>query len=335
MNPGFYSIMPATVRYDNDIIPNAKVIYTEITALSNKKGFCWATNEYFAKLYQKSEYTISRWISDLAKKEYIKIKIIWDKEKQKNIRYIYLNTIEARLMDKIDEEVKRGIEVAENGNIDLAENSNDHLAEKRKYNNTSIMNNTSIANTNVLAPNSDLNEKIEEIPPLSPEKYKNVKNGGAEKSANAPQSTGNASKTPSNRKKASEPYFNDLTALFFSFCLEKFNNKPSFDGPSPKNLKNIVVALRKRAEEKGVPWTLETAKGRLWNFLSRAFEDKWLKTHWVLKNLDSNKDQIFLQTPVSGPSPEIHTSHNRPPDGSLEALLIARKNYKPLEHKTI
>ncbi len=65
MNPGYFAIIPASVRYDENLIPNAKLMYGEITALANKDGFCFATNLYFSNLYGVSEYTVSRWISQL------------------------------------------------------------------------------------------------------------------------------------------------------------------------------------------------------------------------------------------------------------------------------
>lgn len=73
MNKGFYAIIPASIRYDNDIPPTAKLLYSEITALCNVKGYCWPNNEYFAELYSVSERTIRRWISKLAEKNYIAI----------------------------------------------------------------------------------------------------------------------------------------------------------------------------------------------------------------------------------------------------------------------
>ena len=54
----FYAIIPAFVRYDKDLQPNAKLLYGEITALTNEKGFCWAENEYFANLYNVSTTSI-------------------------------------------------------------------------------------------------------------------------------------------------------------------------------------------------------------------------------------------------------------------------------------
>ena len=67
MNPSFYAIIHANVRYDNKLMPKAKLLYGEITALCNKEGNCWATNDYFSQLYKVSTETISRWVSQLKK----------------------------------------------------------------------------------------------------------------------------------------------------------------------------------------------------------------------------------------------------------------------------
>ena len=72
--PNYYAIIPANVRY-SDLKPNAKLLYGEITALSNKHGFCFASNNYFANLYNVNKNTISSWISDLKNKGFIVVTI--------------------------------------------------------------------------------------------------------------------------------------------------------------------------------------------------------------------------------------------------------------------
>lgn len=74
--PGFYALIPATVRYNKNLCPNAKLLYGEITAMCKKKGFCWATNDYFAKLYKVNKTTISEWISQLRLNGHIYVEVV-------------------------------------------------------------------------------------------------------------------------------------------------------------------------------------------------------------------------------------------------------------------
>ena len=76
--PGYYGILPASVRYDKNLKPMEKIMYSELTALSNKNGYCNATNSYFAELYEVGKNTVSLWISDLEKAGYIKTKLIYE-----------------------------------------------------------------------------------------------------------------------------------------------------------------------------------------------------------------------------------------------------------------
>lgn len=77
--PYYYAIIPASVRYDKALNANAKLLYGEITALCNKEGYCWATNNYFSNLYEVSERSIINWINLLREKGYIKTKFIYKK----------------------------------------------------------------------------------------------------------------------------------------------------------------------------------------------------------------------------------------------------------------
>ena len=85
--PNYYAIIPAKVRYSS-LKPNAKLLYGEITALSNKLGYCYASNNYFAKLYGVSKNTVSRWLSDLSKLGFITIQIERNKNKEITKRII-------------------------------------------------------------------------------------------------------------------------------------------------------------------------------------------------------------------------------------------------------
>lgn len=69
--PSYYSILPAPVRYDKRLIPNAKILYAEITSLTNQLGFCYASNRYFEELYKVSTQSINTWLQQLEKYGYI------------------------------------------------------------------------------------------------------------------------------------------------------------------------------------------------------------------------------------------------------------------------
>ena len=85
----YYAIIPANIRYDSNLNANSKLIYGEITALTNEKGYCWASNDYFASLYGVSKKTISLWIKDLKDNGYIDVKLIY-REGSKQIVNRYL-----------------------------------------------------------------------------------------------------------------------------------------------------------------------------------------------------------------------------------------------------
>lgn len=74
--PGYYAILPANVRYDNDLRANEKILYAEITALSSKYGECWASNNYFARLYDVTPQAISLWVNRLKERGYITVDYI-------------------------------------------------------------------------------------------------------------------------------------------------------------------------------------------------------------------------------------------------------------------
>ena len=73
----YYAVIPANVRYDESLPPNAKLLYGEITALCNAEGYCWASNKYFADLYGVSISSIKRWIKALIDKGYITSRLIY------------------------------------------------------------------------------------------------------------------------------------------------------------------------------------------------------------------------------------------------------------------
>jgi DNA-binding transcriptional ArsR family regulator len=71
--PNFWSVTPAYIRYHEDLSDFAKLLYSEIMALSNKNGYCHANNNYFEVVFKKSQPTISKSITDLEELDLIKV----------------------------------------------------------------------------------------------------------------------------------------------------------------------------------------------------------------------------------------------------------------------
>ena len=71
--PSYWAVLPAGIRYDPEITAGAKLLYAEISSLTDARGYCWASNGYFQKLYGISEPTVQRYLRALKAGGYIKI----------------------------------------------------------------------------------------------------------------------------------------------------------------------------------------------------------------------------------------------------------------------
>lgn len=87
----FFAILTADVRYSEKINANEKLLYAEITALTNRYGYCWASNDYFAKAFKCSPQAISKWIKNLKDNGFISCEYIYkDNSKEISKRVIKL-----------------------------------------------------------------------------------------------------------------------------------------------------------------------------------------------------------------------------------------------------
>lgn len=77
-NPGFFAILPASVRYDRRLKPAEKIFYAEITSLADKTGYCYASNAYFCPLYDTTERTVQRWVKHLQELGYVAVTNVRD-----------------------------------------------------------------------------------------------------------------------------------------------------------------------------------------------------------------------------------------------------------------
>lgn len=137
-NANYYAVIPAIVRYDKELSPLARLMYGEIAALSNKEGYCWANNSYFAELYNVTKETVSRWLAQLEKKKYIKTTLIYKNGTKQIInRHIYIfNTIDGNINTLLTKK-----------SIGIDKNINTPIDKKIKDNNTS--NNNTSNNINI------------------------------------------------------------------------------------------------------------------------------------------------------------------------------------------
>lgn len=131
-NPTYYAILTADVRYHPDLSPQEKLLFAEITALSNKDGFCTAGNPYFSKLYNLSESTISRQVKHLEDLGFITV--TYDK-------------IGAKIARRYISATSSTIDKNVNGKaVTVDENVNRTIDKNRKENNTSNINITRLNN---------------------------------------------------------------------------------------------------------------------------------------------------------------------------------------------
>lgn len=66
-----WAILPARVRYDQDLPPNAKLLFAEIAAKTNTMGFCWAHNKWFSEKLALTCDRVSALIKTLEEAGYI------------------------------------------------------------------------------------------------------------------------------------------------------------------------------------------------------------------------------------------------------------------------
>ena len=93
--PSYYMVIPASV-WDSNLSTRTILLYGHISVLSNKKGYCFATNLYFEKVLNCSAKTIRKCMQELETGGFIKRKLIYkESSKEVELRKIYItNNIE-------------------------------------------------------------------------------------------------------------------------------------------------------------------------------------------------------------------------------------------------
>lgn len=114
--PNYFAIIPSNVRYDTNLKANEKLLYAEISSLTNKNGYCWATNKYFSELYDVDVATVSRWINNLIDNNYLDV--TYEKD---NTRLLIIKSI------PIDEKINTLL--IKKSNIIIKDNNKDNKEE--------------------------------------------------------------------------------------------------------------------------------------------------------------------------------------------------------------
>lgn len=89
--PSYWAVLPAKVRYDEELRPNAKLLYAEITALANTHGFSWISNERLGEFFGLSPKTIGSLIQQLSQKGYLMVELLRDEKKAITGRRIWVD----------------------------------------------------------------------------------------------------------------------------------------------------------------------------------------------------------------------------------------------------
>lgn len=120
-------VIPTSLLGDSRLTFLERLLLIDILSLCKKKGYCWATNEYFKNLFNVSKQAISKSISSLSKYNYIDIEI---NNSEKN---------NAKRIIRLSEVLKKRItSIQENANASIQNNFNHY--SKYKNNKEDILN---------------------------------------------------------------------------------------------------------------------------------------------------------------------------------------------------
>ena len=101
-------ILPISILGDNNLTPLERLLLISILSLCKQKGYCWATNEYFAELFNVRKQTISKSISSLSKNNYIELKFD-NSEKNNSKRIIKISEALVKILSGIKENMNTSI----------------------------------------------------------------------------------------------------------------------------------------------------------------------------------------------------------------------------------
>lgn len=78
LRSSYFVIIPQKLRNDDSLSLNAKLLYGDIVALANDKGYCFASNAALADRLRLTERSISRLLAALEERGYIHAVTVYD-----------------------------------------------------------------------------------------------------------------------------------------------------------------------------------------------------------------------------------------------------------------
>lgn len=84
----FYVTLQNELLENDSLSERAKLLYAFIESLSHQKGFCFATNKFFATHFKVSKSTINRHLVELKKANYVRMETVTE-DNGNRLRYIF------------------------------------------------------------------------------------------------------------------------------------------------------------------------------------------------------------------------------------------------------
>ena len=99
-----------------------KLLFASITGLCKQRGYCWASNAYFQKLFNRSQTQVSEGISKLVEYGYLKREIVYKKKEDKDGKIITTKQISFRKLFVVINKADWNTGIPENQNRGIPEN---------------------------------------------------------------------------------------------------------------------------------------------------------------------------------------------------------------------
>lgn len=135
----FFLMITYEILADNKLSDFQKLLFAAISGLCRKNGYCWASNNYFQKLFNKSQTQVSEGISKLVDFGYIKRELVYKKKEDKKGKIITTKQIAFRKLFIV-------LNIS-NQNTGIPENQNRGIPENQKEIDNPIIENLTFINS--------------------------------------------------------------------------------------------------------------------------------------------------------------------------------------------